>query len=309
MEQAAGPVNWRGVNHPKPRGLNRLWSLQAVARGADAVCYFQWRQSRQGAEKFHSGMLGHAGEQGRTFQEIERLGADLARIAAARQREPRSPPDVAVLHDWHSWWAGAQDGRPSRAVDYPEVLRRLAPGPVGGPPHHRLRPPRARPVRLPAGRRPAAVPADRRGARQPRSPTSAAAAPSSAASSPASPTRTTGCGPAAWTPGCATCSGIRTLHEWWPLDAGRDRRVRGGFAAPCGPRNWTRRHRRTETVPYRGGELDGLPAVLRKGPAWYVSTLPEPERPARAAGPRRRRRGRAAGARRAARRGRGGAPR
>jgi beta-galactosidase len=27
---------------------------------------------------------------------------------------------------------------------------------------------------------------------------------------------------------------------------------------------------------YKGGELDGLPAVLRKGRAWYVSTLPEP---------------------------------
>ncbi len=30
-------------------------------------------------------------------------------------------------------------------------------------------------------------------------------------------------------------------------------------------------------MPYEGGELDGLPAVLRKGRAWYVSTLPEPE--------------------------------
>jgi beta-galactosidase len=27
---------------------------------------------------------------------------------------------------------------------------------------------------------------------------------------------------------------------------------------------------------YRGGELDGLPAVLRRGRAWYLSTLPEP---------------------------------
>ncbi|WP_369780391.1 Beta-galactosidase C-terminal domain [Streptomyces sp. R33] len=32
-----------------------------------------------------------------------------------------------------------------------------------------------------------------------------------------------------------------------------------------------------ETVRYKGGQLDGLPAVLRKGRAWYVSTLPEPE--------------------------------
>lgn len=28
---------------------------------------------------------------------------------------------------------------------------------------------------------------------------------------------------------------------------------------------------------YREGELAGLPAVLRKGRAWFVSTLPEPE--------------------------------
>ena len=38
----------------------RLWSWQAVAHGADAVLYFQWRQSRGGAEKFHSAMVPHA---------------------------------------------------------------------------------------------------------------------------------------------------------------------------------------------------------------------------------------------------------
>ncbi|MFJ2116120.1 beta-galactosidase, partial [Streptomyces sp. NPDC087850] len=122
MEQAAGPVNWRGVNHPKPRGLNRLWSLQSVAHGADAICYFQWRQSRQGAEKFHSGMLNHAGEQGRIFQEIKRIGADLALlgpyVAGGRVRD-----EVAVLHDWDSWWADQQDGRLSSCLDYAEIVR------------------------------------------------------------------------------------------------------------------------------------------------------------------------------------------
>lgn len=122
MEQAAGPVNWRGVNHPKPRGLGRLWSLQAVARGADAVCYFQWRQSRQGAEKFHSGMVSHAGEHGRTFQEVKQLGADLERIASGVSGR-NVTADIAVLHDWNAWWAGAQDGRPSKLVDYPDILR------------------------------------------------------------------------------------------------------------------------------------------------------------------------------------------
>ncbi|WP_165987617.1 beta-galactosidase [Streptomyces sp. YIM 98790] len=121
MEQAAGPVNWRGVNHPKPPGLNRLWSLQAVARGADAVCYFQWRQSRQGSEKFHSGMVPHAGERSRTFQEVCGLGADLARIGP-EVAGTGVTAQVALLHDWHSWWAGDQPGRPSSELDYTRVL-------------------------------------------------------------------------------------------------------------------------------------------------------------------------------------------
>ncbi|EDY63901.2 beta-galactosidase [Streptomyces pristinaespiralis ATCC 25486] len=122
MEQAAGPVNFRGVNHPKPRGLNRLWSLQAVARGADAVCYFQWRQSRQGSEKFHSAMVTHAGEQGRTYQEIKRIGADLAGIGE-QVAGAGVPADVVILHDWNSWWAGGQEGRLSTGLDYPTVVR------------------------------------------------------------------------------------------------------------------------------------------------------------------------------------------
>src|SRR2546430_7548557 len=39
--------------------LMRLWSYQAVARGADGVMFFQWRQSRAGAEKHHSAMVPH----------------------------------------------------------------------------------------------------------------------------------------------------------------------------------------------------------------------------------------------------------
>ncbi len=69
--------------------------------------------------------------------------------------------------------------------------------------------------------------------------------------------------------------GIRTLHEWWPLDAGETVACEGLHGTlwseelePDGTAE--------ETVAYQGGELDGLPAILRKGRAWYVSTLPEP---------------------------------
>jgi beta-galactosidase len=59
MEQTTVRVNWRERNVPKRPGEMRLWSLGTVARGADGIMFFQWRQSRAGAEKFHSAMVPH----------------------------------------------------------------------------------------------------------------------------------------------------------------------------------------------------------------------------------------------------------
>ena len=50
-------VNWRNV--PKRPGEMRLWSYGAVARGAEGIMFFQWRQSKAGAEKYHSAMVPH----------------------------------------------------------------------------------------------------------------------------------------------------------------------------------------------------------------------------------------------------------
>ena len=274
MEQAAGAVNWRGVNHPKPRGLNRLWSLQAVARGADAVCYFQWRQSRQGAEKFHSGMVGHAGEEGRAYREVKRLGADLARIAPHVGGAPVAA-DVAVLHDWHSWWAGDQEARPSREVDYPRVL---------GAWHRALWQAHlttdfARPTHDLSAYRLVVVP-------------QLYLLTDAAVDNLLAYVRGGGtlvCGfltgvadeddrvrPGGMDARLRALFGIRTLHEWWPLDPGETTACEG-FRGTLWSEELEADGTADETVPYRGGELDGLPAVLRKGRAWYVSTLPEPE--------------------------------
>lgn len=276
MEQAAGPVNWRGVNHPKPRGLNRLWSLQAVARGADAVCYFQWRQSRQGAEKFHSGMVSHAGEQGRTYQEVKQLGSELAAIG----REVAGhhvDADVAVLFDWNSWWAGAQDGRLSSEVDLAQVVRSW----------HRalwesnLTTAFAHPEHDLSSYRLVVVPqlyllTD-------------AAVENLLAYVRGGGTLVSGfltgvadeddrVRPGGMDARLRDLFGIRTLHEWWPLDAGEEVECEGLWGVFRGTL-WSEEIEAAdadEVVPYKGGELDGLPAVVRRGRAWYVSTLPEP---------------------------------
>ncbi|MFI7382146.1 beta-galactosidase [Streptomyces sp. NPDC049813] len=115
LEQAPGAVNWRPRNGPKPPGTMRLWSWQAVAQGADAVLYFQWRQSRGGAEKFHSAMLPHAGPDTRIHREVTSLGAELASVPEIAGT--RSRAEVALLTDWDSWWALELDSHPSTALD------------------------------------------------------------------------------------------------------------------------------------------------------------------------------------------------
>jgi beta-galactosidase len=273
MEQAAGAVNWRGVNHPKPRGLNRLWSLQAVARGADAVCYFQWRQSRQGAEKFHSGMIGHAGERGRTFQEIKRIGAELAALAP-HVAGTRVGADIAILHDWNSWWAGAHDGRLSAENDCAEVVRAW----------HRalweahLTTAFAHPEHDLSAYRMVVVP-------------QLYLLTDTAIENLLAHARAGGtlvCGfltgvadeddrvrPGGMDERLRDLFGIRTLHEWWPLDAG-EKVACDSFSGTL----WSEEIEPDGTAAvearYRGGELDGLPAVLSKGTARYLSTLPEP---------------------------------
>jgi beta-galactosidase len=122
MEQAPGAVNWRPVNVPKNRGQFRSWSLQAVARGADAVLQFQWRASAGGAEKFHSGMVPHAGVDTRQWREVVALGAELQSLAPLAG----TPVDarVAFLFDWESWWALELDSHPSD-LRLPELLGEL----------------------------------------------------------------------------------------------------------------------------------------------------------------------------------------
>ncbi len=111
METAPSAINWRPRNPPKGPGLMRLWAYQSVARGADAILYFQWRASRRGAEKFHSAVVPHGGPDTRVFREVSRLGAELARLTTVPGT--RVPAEVALLLAWDSWWALELDSKPS----------------------------------------------------------------------------------------------------------------------------------------------------------------------------------------------------
>jgi len=120
MESATSAVNWRPLNRPKPAGLMRLQSLQAVARGADGVMFFQWRASLSGAEKYHSSMISHVDpERSRIHAEVRRVGADLKKLASVTGSLVRAR--VAIVMDWPAWWALELEARPI-ALNYMATL-------------------------------------------------------------------------------------------------------------------------------------------------------------------------------------------
>ena len=119
MEHSTSAVNWREINYRKEHGQLVRDSLAHVAMGADAVCYFQWRQSKAGAEKFHSAMVPHAGEDSAVFRDVCELGADLNKLSdegilGSRLAKSR----VAVVFDYESEWATEHTATPTQHVHH-----------------------------------------------------------------------------------------------------------------------------------------------------------------------------------------------
>lgn len=120
LEQSSNALNWRPTNAPKAPGQMEALSVQAIARGADGIMFFQWRQSRSGSEKFHSAMLPQAGTNTHTWREVSALGARLAALPTlpAGSRDAR----VALVFDWENWWALKNPDHPI-VLDYFAILQ------------------------------------------------------------------------------------------------------------------------------------------------------------------------------------------
>ena len=119
MEHSTSAVNWRPVNYRKEPGQLVRDSLAHVAMGADAVCYFQWRQSKAGAEKFHSAMVPHTGEDSAVFRDVCELGADLNALADNGLLGTKlAKSKVAVVFDYESEWASEHTATPTQRVHH-----------------------------------------------------------------------------------------------------------------------------------------------------------------------------------------------
>lgn len=127
MEQQPGPVNW-APNNPAPLpGMVRLWSLEALAHGADLVSWFRWRQCPFAQEQMHAGLLRPDDQPAPALAEARQVADDLASIAGQDNRRG----DVALLFSYDGQWThqaqpqGAGLDLLRQAFETYGVLRRL----------------------------------------------------------------------------------------------------------------------------------------------------------------------------------------
>jgi beta-galactosidase len=85
------------------------------------VLHFQWRASKQGAERTHGAMVPHAGSDSRVFREICELGKQLAQLEDVIGT--RVTARVAILHDWDAWRAVELDHQPHSGFRYLDRIR------------------------------------------------------------------------------------------------------------------------------------------------------------------------------------------
>lgn len=124
MEQTPNQQNWYPYNVLKKPGEMRMLSYQAIAHGANSIEYFQLKQSRSGAEKFHGAVLSHSNsENTRTFREVAKLGAELKKLPNSFL-ETNIQTSIAIVFDWDSFWGLENSIGPIANLSYMnEVLR------------------------------------------------------------------------------------------------------------------------------------------------------------------------------------------
>jgi beta-galactosidase len=79
----------------------RLWTLEAIAHGAEAVSYFRWRQAPFAQEQMHAGLL-------RPDSAPAQALAEVAEVARELTEAPETAPaqaEVALVFDYESAWA------------------------------------------------------------------------------------------------------------------------------------------------------------------------------------------------------------
>lgn len=100
IEQQPGPVNWARHNPAPLPGMVRLWTLEAMAHGAELVSYFRWRQAPFAQEQMHAGLLLPNRVDDVGAAEVRQAAAEITAIGAV----DAPAKSVALIFDYQSDW-------------------------------------------------------------------------------------------------------------------------------------------------------------------------------------------------------------
>jgi beta-galactosidase len=103
IETQPGSINWKPINTTLDRGETRAMAFHAVAHGADAVVYWQWRSALGGQEQMHGTLVDQAGRPRPFYAEARQLGQDFAAISPLLAGS-EVKASVAMLSDYDSLW-------------------------------------------------------------------------------------------------------------------------------------------------------------------------------------------------------------
>jgi len=132
IETQPGAVNWANVNNYLNKGEVRAMAWQAIAHGADAVSYWQWRSALNGQEQYHGTLVGADGTPVPFYDEVRQIGQEFSKVQEAF-RGTTNQSEVALLYSYDSHWAIQFQKHTQRYGDvallksYYRALRKLTP--------------------------------------------------------------------------------------------------------------------------------------------------------------------------------------
>ena len=109
MEQQSGPSGWNfRMEQPAPKpGQVRLWTLQAIAHGADYVSYFRWRTCTFGNEIYWHGLNDYCNKPNRRTKELLNTYKNIQHLQDVCGKEYIA--EAALLKDYDNEWDAEED--------------------------------------------------------------------------------------------------------------------------------------------------------------------------------------------------------
>ena len=104
METQPGHVNWHPRNNSLNQGEAAAMAWHAIAHGANAVLYWQWRSALGGQEQYHGTLVDQSGQPRPFYEEAQKLGKQIQLVSdfiVGSKRKAR----VAILNSYDSRWA------------------------------------------------------------------------------------------------------------------------------------------------------------------------------------------------------------